>query len=203
MAPPWNCGSLTEIWLNSSWGYKITLQFHSVDVFTQSSVSKTCVHFLKYLEMDPHNIFPQRLIRHYQAVNKRGSGSRKVRLSETHTQLCSLSLPSKLLSCSYSILKHHPEIKACPWELYFKPHTYTKYVFHWGREKKKIPIPMPIQCFVSFGSCLCSTKFNQYAEHLCCTADGRAAEESRWADRQSCWQLSKTVLQVAIADISQ
>lgn len=43
-----------------------------------------------------------------------------------------LSLPSELLSRSYSILKHGPEIKACPWEFScILNHTRTeKYISH-------------------------------------------------------------------------
>lgn len=45
------------------------------------------------------------------AINKRGSRSQKLRPSEAQTQLCSLSLPSELLSCSYSFLNPIQRIK--------------------------------------------------------------------------------------------
>lgn len=43
-------GSLIEKGLNSSQRYKTTLRFYSMGVFTQYSVSKTFMRFLKYLE---------------------------------------------------------------------------------------------------------------------------------------------------------
>lgn len=55
-----------------------------------------------------------------------------------------LSLPSELLSCSYSILKLHPEIKACPWKFScILNHTRTENMC-FTEGKKRIPIPILI-----------------------------------------------------------
>lgn len=111
VAPIWNCGSNRKmVILFVPEGTKLPFSF-SLWRYSHNLAFKASVHFLKYLEVDPHIIFPQRSIWHYLATTKRGSRSQKARPSETQTQLCSFSLPSELLYCSDSFLNPIQRIK--------------------------------------------------------------------------------------------
>lgn len=92
-----------------------------MEVFTQYSVSKILMRFLKYLEGDPHDIFPQRLIL-IKLLTKGGAAHRKAKLFCFHQS-------------SYSILTTTQTLKPVPSCILNRTPT-GKHILHWGKVKE-------------------------------------------------------------------
>lgn len=103
--------------------------------------------------------------------------------SKTFRNANSALLPFTSIRASILLLqlfKPHPENQAClPLGalLYFKPHTENMY-FTEGKKNNLYPYSDTELC-LSLVLPVLKKNFNPYAEHVCYTADGRAAEESR------------------------
>lgn len=197
VAPPWNCGSRTEKWLNSSWGYKTTFQFHSGgDIHT---IFFQNMYALSQVRRDGSS-------QHLSSkINMALLSNQQVTECETFRNAVSafLSLPSELLSCSYSILKLHPEMKACPWKFScILNHTRTENMY-FTEGKKKIPIPILIVFCLSLVlsvlnkiQSVCSTSLlygwwqSRWGEQIPRAADSTPREFSRW--QQQTWASSNS-----------